>query len=331
MTTRLKATYSDNPRVRPLADGTVRPEGFEIDWDITGSPDYVVRHIRENPFDLFEYSLAGYTVARESGVAARLGWTALPVFFAKPFVMFDGFLATDGSGIRGLGDLRGKRIGVPEYRMTAGVWLRIILRELYGIAPREITWTNNRPMFESYMAELGAPPVVPADVRVEDAPAGVSYADLLRAGTLDAAFGDRSLAALGAADGVRPFLDLEARHRIFADLFTKAGASPVNHVVVVKEGHLRGRPDLARSLYEAFERSKQEAYERVRRAAAGYLLFPERAFAEQAAIFSDDPYPSGVRANRRTLDLLMDQLVDDGQITRRPDIDTLFADGVRDT
>jgi len=160
MTTRLKATYSDNLRVRPLADGKV-PAPFDIDWDITASPDYVTRHIRENPFDLFEYSFAGYVVARESGVAARLGWTALPVFFAKPFIMFDGFLATAKSGIRGLGDLRGKRIGVPEYRMTAGVWLRVILRDLYGIAAREIEWVNSRPMLTSYMAELGAPPVVP--------------------------------------------------------------------------------------------------------------------------------------------------------------------------
>src|SRR5258708_32554153 len=144
--THLKATYSDNLRVRPFADGAIRAEGFDIDWDITASPDYVVRHIRENPFDLFEYSLAGYTVARQSGVNARLGWTALPVFFAKPFVMFDRFVATAASGISSLGDLKGKRIGVPEYRMTTGVGLRMSLRRLYGYEGKGICWSNIMPM-----------------------------------------------------------------------------------------------------------------------------------------------------------------------------------------
>jgi hypothetical protein len=94
------------------------------------------------------------------------------------------------------------------------------------------------------------------------------------------------------------------------------GASPVNHMVVVKESALAGRPDLARVLYDALEQAKWMSYERAGHAAGAYLLLTEAAFADHAHVLGRDPFPSGIAANWRTLELLAAQLVAEGQIAR---------------
>jgi len=323
----IKVQFTNNPRIRPLVDGRVKVPGVTFDWDLTGSSNFVFTHVNEAPFDLFEYSIAGYVVAQQSGVADRLGWTALPVFLSRPFGMFvGGFVVPEGSPIRGLRDLRGTRLGIPEYRMTAGVWLRVMLRELYGISSSEITWVNDRPMRTSYMANLGALNDLPPGEHVEDRPEGTDLIELVRNGEVDAA-----CTMAREASGVRALLDEAATEEILVELKRKIDATPANHLIVVKKSVLRERPELARLLYDAFEESKAIAYRDARTAALGYLYFPGQAFAQQAARLGDDPYPSGISANRATLNALVDQVVADRQVATRPALEKLFAPGLEQT
>lgn len=323
----IKVQFTNNPRIRPLIDGRVKVPGVTFDWDLTGSANFVFSHVNESKFDLFEYSIAGYVVAQQSGVAERLGWTALPVFLSRPFGMFiGGFVVPEGSAIKGLGDLRGSRLGIPEYRMTAGVWLRIMLRELYGIASSEIKWVNDRPMGSSYMANLGALDTLPPGEQVEDRPEGTDLIALVRDHELDSA-----CTMARETPGVRPLLDEQATEEILIELKRKIDATPANHLIVVKKSVLQDRPQLARELYDAFEESKQTAYRDARTAAAGYLYFPGQAFARQAARLGADPYPSGLTANRATLTALVDQVVADRQVATRPTLEKLFAPGMDQT
>ena len=323
----VKVQFTNNPRIRALVDGRVAVPGIAFTWDTTGSANFVTKHITESAFDMFEYSIAGYVVATQSGLAKRLGWTALPVFLSRPFGMFvGGFVVPEGSRIRTLADLRGTRLGIPEYRMTAGVWLRIMLRELYGIQSSEITWVNDRPMRTSYMGQLGALDKLPAGEHVEDRPEGTDLVELVRSGEVDSA-----CTMVRDPKGVRALLDERGAEALFAELKRKTNASPANHLVVVKRDVLRDRPELARAIYDAFEESKQIAYREARAAAGAYLYFPGEAFARQAADLGEDPYPSGIAANRATLDLLLDQLVADGQVAARPAVEALFAPGLERT
>ena len=94
---------------------------------------------------------------------------------------------------------------------------------------------------------------------------------------------------------------------------------------------LEREPWVAMALYEAFERSKREAYRRAREAQAAYLLFPGDDFDQQAAVFGDDPYPSGLAANRRMLAMAGQESFEEGLIKQPPDVDSLFWDTVRST
>lgn len=102
-------------------------------------------------------------------------------------------------------------------------------------------------------------------------------------------------------------------------------------MLVVQERLLEEDPSLAMRLYEAFERSKQAAYKKARRAAPGYALFPDDDAARQAEVFGEDPFPSGVNANRDMLDMVFDEECAEGLVRNRPKVESLFAEAVRGT
>lgn len=306
----LKATFSRVPRVMPMV--TSPPElGVEIEWEIGPSTGKVVSHIRQNDYDIFEYSIAGYITALQSGVARRLGWTALPIFLSRPIGMFENFVVNVDSGIQSFADLSGKRVGLLEYRMTAGVWFRAILRQLYAIEPTSIQWVNSHVMRESYMAELGAPDTLAPGVAVEDRTTP-DLAAQVAAGELDAAFADPGPGA-GDPNLRRPF-DSAATVQLFAQMASSMGATPANHLVVVKKEVLDSDPGLAVGLYEAFEAAKQQSYADARTYAAAYLWAPTVEFQHQAQLFGTDPYPSGYSANKDMLELMIAQMKYDGQL-----------------
>jgi hypothetical protein len=228
-----------------------------------------------------------------------------------------------------------------------------MLRELYGIQPNEIEQINGRPPAERHSTLLGFREGAARDVGSQgaletsadlsphdSACAGASVlragraaaratvreidairpsaalAELLAEGVVHAAFGDGKVVLIGPGRHVRKLLRPAQARRLMPDFARTTGASPVNHVVVIKESVLAGRSDLARILCDALERAKQVAYERAALVAGAYLLFPEAACADQARILGHDPFPSGIAANRRTLELLVAQLVAEGQPAR---------------
>lgn len=91
---------------------------------------------------------------------------------------------------------------------------------------------------------------------------------------------------------------------VIVQYYGRAGIIPVNHMVIVQERILAQHPWLALEIYKAFRRSKEVAFERARELGAGYFLFADHSFQEQANIFGDDPYPQGLRANRKMLEVL---------------------------
>lgn len=306
----LKATFSRVPRVLPMVTSPL-DLGVEIEWEIAPSTGKVVSHIRQNDYDIFEYSIAGYITALQSGVAQRLGWTALPIFLSRPIGMFLNFVINADSGIESLADLSGKRVGMLEYRMTAGVWFRAILRQLYGIDPASMQWVNSHVMRESYMAELGAPDDMPATLVIEDRPAP-DLAAQVSSGELDAAFADPGT---GLDDpNLRRPLDSAAAVQLFAQMAKSMGATPANHVVVVKREVLDSDAGLAVGLYQAFEAAKQQSYVDALASAAAYLWVPQVEFTQQAELFGTDPYPSGFSANKDMLELIIAQMKYDGQL-----------------
>jgi 4,5-dihydroxyphthalate decarboxylase len=328
---RLKCAFSNNPRVQPLIDGAVRIEGAECEWQ-SGSPANLhLRHLKDDAFDVFEFSLSNYLIVRDRPERReRLRWQAIPIFLSKATMWLrQNIYVHAESGIRSLADLKGKRFGVPDYQMTAAVWMRIVLRQLYGIASGDIEWVNGRPA--SHTHGEGTTDYLAPDIRLRRLDGRESLNDLLQRGEVDAAYGDNDIADVKPSASVRALFGLGDATELIAAFRAKTGITPVNHVLMVQERLVDKHPDLPMKIFNAFEQSKQEAYRRARQAAAGYLLFPDEHFAKMAALFGEDPYPSGLAANRLMLKTVAEQVHSEGLVRERPEMDSLFAESTRGT
>lgn len=325
----LNIAFSHNPRLQPLLDGTIQLEGIELDWRLDHPTALFLDHLKKNAFDAFEFSLSGYIVAKQREAWSHLGWIALPIFLSKTFWPLE-LLVNTRSGIHTWADLAGKRIGVPDFNMTAAIWLRIMLKHLYGIQPKDITWFNGRRPSQRHSTLLGFNDH-PRDVRLHELAEGESLNNLLVRGEIDAAFGDGAyMVPLQEEGDVSRLLSSEQALQILTDFMQQVGITPVNHILLIQE-RLLEQPQLARLLYDAFEASKQEAYRRIQRMADTYLFLPENAFAQQAALFGEDPYPSGLAANHKMLTVLIEQLIAEGQLSSPLQIKQLFAESTWDT
>ncbi len=321
----LKIAFMDNPRLWPLLDGTVQPEGIEFAWEFGHPAALNLRHLTENPFDVFEFSLSGYLVVRDRPVWTHLGWTSIPIFLSKAFLPLE-LCVNTRSGISSWADLAGKRVGLPDYNMTASIWMRIMLKHLYGIQPADITWINGRRPHQRHSTMIGFHETLPHDTRLLELEEGTSLNELLQRGEIDAAFGDRQVAAISEGPDVRRLLHPGQERQLIEDFARKTGAAPVNHTIVVQQRLLAQHPHLAGELYRAFEAAKQEAYRRALKSAEAYLLFPQSDFARQATNFGEDPYPSGIAANRVMLAMLIEQLAFEGQIHHPLSVEELFLE-----
>lgn len=328
---RLKAAFMHNPRLQPLLDGSVGTEDIEFDWEFGHPAALNLRHLGENPFDVFEFSLSGYLVVNDRPKWTHLGWTSLPIFLSKAFLPLE-LCVNEHAGIRSWADLAGKLIGLPDYNMTASIWMRIMLWQLYGIRPEDITWINGRSPSQRHSTLIGFHEPPPGrEVRVLELEPGTTLNEMLKRGEIDAAFGDYSVAPVSEGQHVRKLLDSEQARQLITEFARKTGTTPVNHTVIVQRRLLARQPQLARALYDMFEEAKQQSYKSALQAAEAYLLFPSGDFARQAAIFGTDPYPSGISANRTMLEVLIEQLHYEGQLDSRPGIESLFAETTRDT
>ena len=150
----LKVGVTKNPRFEPLIDGSVKSDKANLNIHVTTPPELFFKNLKNDEFDVFEMSLSEFLITREQAKGARWQWAALPIFPAKAFVWMTLFVNT-GAGIQGLCDLKGKRVGIPDYVMTAGLWFRVILRELCGIQPKDISWYIGRVQDLSHGGLLG--------------------------------------------------------------------------------------------------------------------------------------------------------------------------------
>ena len=328
---RLKCAFSNNPRVQPLVDGAVRIEGVECEWQ-RGSPAALhLAHLNDDAFDVFEFSLSNFLIVRDRPEQRqRLRWQAIPIFLSKAtmWLHLNIHVHVD-SGIRTLADLKGKRFGLPDYQMTAAVWMRIVLRQLYGIAPRDIEWVNGRPA--SHTHGHGATDYIAPGIRLRRLDGVESLNDLLQRDQIDAAYGDNDSADVKPSVSVRPLFKPGDATEIVGAFRAKTGITPVNHVLMLQERLAQQYPDLPMKLFHGFEQSKLEAYRRARQTAGGYLLFPNDHFAKVADLFGEDPYPSGLAANRVMLKMLAEEVYSEGLVREPPDAESLFAEATRST
>ena len=317
MTLRLKTTCAPNPRITPLVEGAVKPAGIEFDWNLQPVPMLFCNNIKYDDLELSEMSISEtiLTVDRKERLGrGRWNWWALPVFLARGH-FWTGIVANTASGIQDLGDLRGKQVGVPDYCMTAALWMKVTLKDMYGIEAKDIEWHNMRPRGESQALELQLDVDPPPGVTINWLTDQHDPVAMLERGELDAAIGINDPRLQDNAK-LRRLLPDNGK-QLIRDFYKKTGCFQPNHHFIIQRSLLDQQPEAAMELYNAFERSKQIAYERAREYQSAYLYFPGDDFQDQAAVFGDDPYPMGLKAMGHTFERLVQGSFEQG-LVRRP-------------
>jgi 4,5-dihydroxyphthalate decarboxylase len=325
---KLRCAFSTNPRVQPLADGTIRVRDCDLEFSFDSPPNWFERHLRDSAFDVFEFSIAHYLITRDRP-QPRWDWIGLPLFLSKALAAFTSVVNIH-SGINRLEDLPGKRFGIPDFTMTAGLWLRAMLREVHGMQASDLEWFVGRSKSHSQGVLMGIDETPLANIRLRWLYEAGALDRLLRAGELDVAFATDE-DPINQRDPVLRPLFPDGGRGLVGEFFVRRGFAPVNHTVLVQRRLVEDHPWLPQALYEAFEASKLEAY---RRDPSTRLVFPTddaQDAQEQTRRYGDDPFLSGVRANREMLLTAAEQSVLEGTIRAVPAVDELFDVSLRST
>ena len=313
-----------NDRTARLLDGRVQPEGIRLLPTACHASELFWRQLKFAEFDVSEMSVSSLVIATSNGPTE---WVALPVFSMRHFFHTSVLVRAD-AGIEKPSDLRGKRIGVPEYQQTWAVWSRGILADEFGVQPRDNVWYMERSPEKSHGGATGF--TAPPGVELHYIPPTQNMGDMMVNGELDA-----TLLYLPGNNLIdRSRIDLEQRSDIrtlFPDpaaeakrYYTKPGMCPINHTVVVRRSLLERHPWIALNIYDAFVRAKA-AIKKDRdanleaHAAAGLL--------DDAAVaaLAKDPMPYGVVAARRELETIARYDYEQGLAKRLVGLDELFA------
>jgi 4,5-dihydroxyphthalate decarboxylase len=277
---KLSIALGKYPHTAALRDGSVTPDGIELDFvEIEGPIIGAFRRmVRNLEFDICEMAITTYLSAKEY----LKPFTAIPAFPVRAFP-HNALVVNDQAGISSPKDLEGRRVGVRAYTVTTGVWARGVLSDVYGVDLDKVTWVIAD---EEHVKEC----VLPGNV--ESIP-GADLGAMVASGELAAGIG----VTQGAVEGVSPLI--KDRAAVEAAWFNDKGIYPINHTVVVKDELLAADPALAGVLYRAFSAAKQPFLDRL--AAGGALSEEEQVLADRRALVGDDPVPYGVAANASTL------------------------------
>lgn len=328
----LTLAMADYDRTAALRDGSVKPAGINLRYLVSPPSETFWRMLKFDEFDAAEMSLSSFLIAKAQGRA----WTAIPVFPFRAFFHTYVFVRAD-SKIRQASDLTGARFGLPEYQMTAAVWVRGALQHDFGVPPSAIRWHLERNPSMSHGGQTGFK--APDGVSIERLPAGETLFALLTRGELDAVMpspypGMRSmlngtyLTDLSRSPHVRLLFEDPVAEGVRS--FRAHGFSHINHTVVVQDRVLNEHPWVALNLFKAFIEAKQDAYAKIGSLYRSSLMAAFGVLEAQRRTFGDDPFPYGLPANRKALQTLAGYVFEQGLLHERPVVDGLFAETTRD-
>ena len=292
----LTLAISEYDHVRDLASGRVKPEGIDLTVLTLPIEEIFFRFTLYREWDLSEMSMGKYVSLISQGDTSL---TALPVFPSRMF-RHSSFYVRRDSGLKAIVDLRGKRVGLPEWAQTAAVYTRGLLMHDHGIALGDIKWVqagvNQAGRVEKVKLKL------PAGVEIERRP-DTSLNAMLLAGEVDAVMTAHAPAAFEAGDPrvtrlVEDFLPVER------DYWRRTGVFPIMHCVAMKRDVFNAHPWAAMNMMTAFENAKRRSVERAFEATASRFPIPwsfEHA-RQYRELFEGEYWPYGVAANRSTLE-----------------------------
>ena len=316
----LSLAVGNYDRTRALIDGRVQIDGVHPAIMTLSPEEMFFRAFRHADFDITELSLASYAVSLANGANK---YVALPIFLSRAF-RHSSIYVTRASGIQTPEQMRGKRIGIAEYQLTANVWARALLEDDFGVSPSEIIWVRGgmdapvRP--EKLHLDL------PSDVKVEAVKVGDTLNQLMKDGKIDGFIGPRAPKCFFEENSkiVRLFDDSVT---VGLDYFGRTGIFPIMHVLGVRKPLLEQHPFLAQALIKAFGEAKDIAEAELADTSATKVTMPfvEDHLDRIKGIMGTSFWSYGLDdANRNTLQTFLDHHHRQGLSSRALAVDELF-------
>ncbi|HUB15580.1 MAG TPA: ABC transporter substrate-binding protein [Acetobacteraceae bacterium] len=296
----LSIAVGDYDRVRPLVDGAVQIDGVDPTFLLLEPEEIFFRAFRHADFDLCELSMSSFTVKTAMGDCPYVG---VPVFPSRAFRHNSIYIRTD-RGIARPEDLRGCRIGVPEYQVTANVWTRLMLDEEYGVKPSDVTWVRGGYEQSGRIEKITLN--LPPDVHVEDAPADTTISRLLAEGAIDAVIGPRAPSCFTAGHPHVAWLFADPAAAAAA-WFRKTRIFPIMHLLGVRRSLAERHPWLPATAMKAFAQAKARALAKLQDVAASKVTLPfvEEQLLAARQLMGEDFWAYGLEHNRHVLETFL--------------------------
>ena len=317
----LTLACGDYDRTKTLQDGSLDPVGIALNYLPMEAEEIFWRMGHHQEFDASEMSLSNYITMTSRGESP---FTAIPIFPSRYFRHSCVFINT-ARGLDKPEDLGGKRIGVAEYAMTAAVWIRGFLSDDHGVAAKDVAWFTGGQEVpgRKERIELRLPP----EIKVQPIPEDRTLNDMLDKGELDALVTARipSCFAAGAPHIRRLFPDFKS---VEIDYYRRTQLFPIMHTVVIRNDVFEADPWVARSLYNAFRQSKDDAIARmnINNTMASTLPWLQAEMALLRDVFGEDWWPYGIETNRHVIEGIDRYMGEQGLLANDiPTVEELFA------
>ena len=319
---RLSIAIGDYDRNRPLIDGRVQIDGVDPTIMTLSPEEIFFRAMRHEAFDVCELSLSSFVLRTARGDCPYVG---VPAFVSRAF-RHTSIIVRKDSGIRSPADLKGKRIGTPEWQLSANVWARAFIEEDYGIHARDIHWVRGGLEDPGRLEKLKVK--LPEGVIVEDIGPDETLTDRLLAGKIDGFMGPRAPIAFAKGhpdlrwmfdDPTQEAMDYYRRTRLF----------PIMHLIGLRKTIAEQHPWLPMALLKAFEQSKAMALDHLNDTSATKVTLPfiEEQLAQARDLMGNNYWPYGLEANRHTLEKFTEYHHAQGISERKVAVEELFHPG----
>jgi 4,5-dihydroxyphthalate decarboxylase len=324
----LSIALSENENTRGVLDGRFQPDAITLRPTALHPSEMFWRQLKFAEFDVSEMSMSSLTIATSK---APTQWVAIPVFTTREFFHLR-VLVRVASGIEKPEDLRGKRVGVPEYQQTAAIWGRGVLQHEFGVHPREMTFFMERTPETSHGGSTGFK--APDGVTVNFIPPTTNIGEMLVKGELDATLlylthnnlVDRSRIDLSHDKRFRPLFDRKIEGPRY---FAKTGIYQINHGMVVRRSIFERYPWVALNIYNAFARARADIV-RTRDNALHRHYEPGLIGDDVRKALATDTMAYGVTRSRKVLETITQYVHEQGLSSRRVALEEMFAPSTLD-
>ncbi|GAC1659357.1 MAG: ABC transporter substrate-binding protein [Candidatus Elarobacter sp.] len=314
---RLSLACWDYDRTRALMDGRVEVDGVDLIYHALPVEETFFRMMRHREFDAAELSLSSYLISTFRDDP----FIAIPVFPSRSFRHSCVFVS-GRSGIREPKDLIGKRVGVPEYQLTANVWIRGFLADEYGVPAAGVTYLAGGEETPGRIEKIALQ--LPPEIRIEPIGPTQTLAAMLADGEIDALYAPRKPSTYGSHGVRRLWEDYVPTER---EYYQRTGIFPIMHVVAIRREVYEANRWIATALFKAFKAAQMIAYESLQVTAALKTMLPWAVAEEERtrALMGPDFWPYGFAGNEHVLDVFTRYAVDQGLSPRKRDPRELFA------